>query len=263
MTPSRSRSEFIKLFRTISPEHRRLRVFENFVEMAALAIRKLTVSLAEGDAMERRYMEIVKQHEPDDIRKMPELLALVQLGITEDDQDFLGVIACDLELLNEKAGQIFTPWHISSLMATMVEASAMVAEKGFITLSEPTCGAGGMVLAAAKVMRDQGIDPAQHLFVDAADIQHMAFNMAYLQLSLSDIPAVVRRGNTIAMQFTENALTPAFFPFYAANKAGFDKWRAECIAPRQEPAPATKALPAPVAKPRKPKGAQKQMTLFC
>ncbi len=263
---SQRRRDFIKLFQTLSPQHRRLRVFEDFCEMAALAIRKLTVSLAEGEIIEQRYMDIVKRHEADDIRRMPELLAILHMALADGGEDFLGVTAGELELLNAKGGQFFTPWSISEMMARMTFAGEAMAEnikaRGFITLCEPACGAGGMVLAFAKVMREEGFDPHQQLFVDAIDIQHMSFNMAYLQLAITGIPAIVRRGDSLAQSFGEHALTPAFFAFYNTNGEGFDSWHHDQPKYPQEPArPPAPVIPAPV--PRKPgKTTQEQMTLF-
>lgn len=51
-------------------------------------------------------------------------------------------------------GAFYTPWSLSSLIATMVTP-----REGDIT-TEPTCGSGGMVIAAAQAMRDRGRDPA-------------------------------------------------------------------------------------------------------
>ena len=55
---------------------------------------------------------------------------------------------------------------------------------------EPASGAGGMALAAAKVIREAGIDVGQQLFVEAWDIAYNAFNMTYLQLAIAGIPGM-------------------------------------------------------------------------
>jgi type I restriction-modification system DNA methylase subunit len=232
VTPSVARRDFIKLFNTTAQHKGRHTVFEDFLDLATLAIRKTTVLPAEGGAIEQSYMDVVRRHEPETIRRMPELLAFVHFGLAEGDADFLGDIACELELLNSGAGQIFTPWNISEMMARMVIGDAaaigkLIAERGFFSLYEPAAGAGCMVLAAAKVMRGEGIDPGQHLYVVANDISTMCFKMCYLQLAIAGIPALVRRGDTLADEYTDRALTPAFFPFYASNTSAFDRWRHE------------------------------------
>ena len=44
-------------------------------------------------------------------------------------------------------------------------AGPLIRDQGFITLNEPTAGAGAMILAAADVLERQGFDPAFHMIV--------------------------------------------------------------------------------------------------
>jgi methylase of polypeptide subunit release factors len=70
-------------------------------------------------------------------------------------------------------------------------------EEGRISLAEPCCGSGAMVLGFAKAMIDAGLNYCTQLAVTAADIDLKCVYMAYLQLSLYGIPAVVIHGNTL------------------------------------------------------------------
>jgi type I restriction-modification system DNA methylase subunit len=124
------------------------------------------------------------------------------------------------------------------------DASEFIADKGFITLSEPACGAGGMVLAAADVLAAQGHDVGQVLFVDATDISNTAFQMAYIQISLRGIAAEIHRGNTLSLEMFEHARTPAFFPFYAAHHEKFREWQEAATLPIMT-AQAARPLPTP------------------
>lgn len=252
---SSARRDFVKLFHEIARHRHRRDVFQDFIELAALALRKTTVRPDEGEIIEARYMSVVKRNEPDDVRKMPQLLAHLMLGLKDGGEDFLGSVAGELEILNVRAGQFFTPWNLSEAMARMVlqGVRSMIGERGFVTLCEPACGAGGMVLAAAKVIREEGFDPGVHLFVEATDIDMMAFNMAYLQLTVCGIPARVRRGDSLSNRMEETALTPAFFPFYAVNSVAFDKWRSEAVVEPPEPEPAIALPPPAAAKPARAK----------
>lgn len=248
MSPAEHRKAFIKAFNAIAQHHRRLRVFEDFLELAALAIRKTTLRGEAADKIEAQYMELVGRHEKDDIRKMPELLAIMASALSEPGHDFLGDIAGELELLHKGGGQFFTPWHLSSMMARITLSSAdgverLIGEKGFATLCEPACGAGGMILAFAEVFAECGGVAGTQLFVDATDISRMAFNMTYLQLSLSGIPALVRHGDSLAQQHFDQAFTPPFFPFYAANREAFIAWRHEAPAAAVQDVAATTKPP--------------------
>jgi hypothetical protein len=82
-------------------------------------------------------------------------------------------------------------------------------DKPFITLMEPACGAGGMVLAFVKVMLSHGHNPAERLWIRAQDIDRTAALMCYLQMSLWHVPGVVIVGNTIACEAREVFYTPA------------------------------------------------------
>ena len=83
--------------------------------------------------------------------------------------------------------------------------------KPFITLCEPACGAGGMVLAFVNEMLKKGIDPSQRLCVQCIDIDRVAAFMCYLQLGLWHIPAEIVVGNTLTMEYREIYYTPAYY----------------------------------------------------
>ena len=94
----------------------------------------------------------------------------------------------------------------------------IIAEQGFVTVLEPACGAGGMIIAAADVIERKGFDIARQLYVDGTDLSPMCFKMSYLQASLRGIPATIRRGNSLSLEMFDQAVTPAFFGFYATHK---------------------------------------------
>ncbi|VEB92810.1 Uncharacterised protein [Citrobacter koseri] len=91
-----------------------------------------------------------------------------------------------LELGDKYRGQFFTPWDVGIMMARMQLGNVAdnFADKPFITLAEPACGAGCMVLAFATVLRDAGYSPHRYLWVSATDIDPLAAGMAYIQLTL-------------------------------------------------------------------------------
>src|SRR3546814_10079354 len=67
------------------------------------------------------------------------------------------------------------------------------AQNNFIEFNEPTCGAGGMIIAAAEAIRTLGFDPARHMRVTAQDIDIACVQMTYLNCSFYDIPATIIR----------------------------------------------------------------------
>ncbi|EKO3939161.1 hypothetical protein F7U67_001683 [Vibrio metschnikovii] len=85
--------------------------------------------------------------------------------------------------------------------------------KANVTSSEcyGCCGAGGMVIALAQTMYEQGFNPQKQLWASCIDIDPVAAMMAYVQLSLLHIPAEVVIGNSLSMKFTRVMRTPAHY----------------------------------------------------
>lgn len=84
-------------------------------------------------------------------------------------------------------------------------------EKPFITLREPACGAGCMVLAFADVLREAGYAPHRYLWVSATDIDPLVVGMAYIQLSLCDVAGEVVIGNSLNDERRRVLLTPGHY----------------------------------------------------
>ena len=76
-------------------------------------------------------------------------------------------------------------------------------------LGQPAVGAGGMVLAFARVMMEEGHAPHRWLLVQCIDADRMVALMCYIQLSLWHIPAEIVVGDTLSMKACEVFHTPA------------------------------------------------------
>ena len=121
-------------------------------------------------------------------------------ALEEEMTDVLGEVYMAADLGSKSTGQFFTPFHLSELCAkmTLPHWEKEYSEHGTISLNEPSCGGGGMIIAAAKVMRDAGINPQRALNVVAQDLDWKGVYMTYLQLSLLGIRAKVVQGDTLA-----------------------------------------------------------------
>jgi hypothetical protein len=210
-THSAKADEFLKLFAGIAREKHRYDVFRDFVTCAAISMHNVAhKGTARAEVLEAEYMAVVGKYRKEDVSSFSELLAKL-IGLYDDrPRDILGQLFMSLDLGSDHTGQFFTPPEISELMAKVIYGDELrTMDKPFITLCEPACGAGGMVLAFVKVMMDAGVDPNQRLWVQAQDIDRLAALMCYLQLSLWHIPAVVIVGNTLAFESREVFITPA------------------------------------------------------
>lgn len=204
--------EFDREVDRLAYRHERWRVFGDFCESAALSIAQ---AATRTDERERRYLEIVKRYDAEELQSLCRMLALVVAGLYDESGacDFLGVAFQRLDLASHWHGQFFTPMELSRMIAMMTLdpefVKAQIAEKGFLLAQEPACGSGGMVLALADAMRASGFNPQCQLRVDAIDIAPVCAHMAYVQLSLAGIPARVFRGNTLSLEMGECWVTPA------------------------------------------------------
>jgi len=204
---------FIAIFNEIAGYRHRYEVFRDFVVMGAICLHNALPSMKNA-MLEAEYLEIIARYDAAAQQAFPKLLAELVRLLDDEPRDILGQLYMQLELGNERTGQFFTPPEISELMARMSFGDAITAKVGtgteeFVTLCEPACGAGGMVLAFVKVMIEAELNPARAMWVQCQDIDRVAALMCYLQLSLWNIPGVVIVGNTLAMEAREVFYTPA------------------------------------------------------
>jgi len=98
------------------------------------------------------------------------------------------------------------------LMVGLTMDSATIAEiierEGWVTVQEPAIGGGAMVIRMVARVREAGFDPAKHLHVVGVDVDWTVLRMAYVQLALLGVPAVLYVGNTLTMEMREDWYTP-------------------------------------------------------
>jgi len=177
--------------------------------MSAIALHN---AVCMSEVLEKEYLEIVARYKKEEVNSFCELLANFIELIEVEPADVLGRLYMELELGNLNNGQFFTPHEISLLMAKLTYGDMLEKmDKPFITLSEPACGAGGMVLAFVNEMLKKGLNPAEKVCCQCIDIDRLAGLMCYLQLSLWHIPAEVVIGNTLTLEVREVYYTPAYY----------------------------------------------------
>lgn len=205
--------ELVKLLQKCGYRHHLYQVFADFVEVSAITLSS-RFDWAAAQTREQRYLQITARYTPDEQKLFPQMFGEFVLAFDHQPGDVLGTTFGELELGNSAAGQFFTPYHLCRLMASITVGSgdgmkAIIAHRGFVTASEPACGAGAMVVALCEAMSEAGINYQQQLHVSATDVDSRAAHMAYLQCSLMQVPAVVIIGNTLSGEVRERWYTPA------------------------------------------------------
>lgn len=210
--------EFIKALCATDHSEAPYRSFEMFCEMAYCALAKPLSPPDRAEALEAQYMRVVGHLKPGRADTFAEMLALATCDLQETGDDFLGTIMMDdaVRAHNRDAGQFFTPMHVLRLMAalTIGDLKQQLEEKPFITVCEPTSGAGGMLLAFAQEARKQGVDLPTQLWFDATDISSLCFHLTFIQMALAGLAGVARQDDTLCpRENPETALTPVSWRF--------------------------------------------------
>ena len=94
------------------------------------------------------------------------LNAFTIIALSKNPHDFLGEIYQELELNNKHNGEFFTPTHISELMARIAlgDFSKTIEDKGYISIDEPACGSGVMLIEAHNVIKESGHNPQKTIW---------------------------------------------------------------------------------------------------
>lgn len=185
-------------------------VFGDFCAMAAAAIRNRVDSHGFQER-EDDYERMKARYTDEQMTRFAEVLALVTLELEENPRDVLGEIYMQLEISSREQGQFFTPYSVCQLMAGMQfgDAADRLQATPFLTLYEPACGAGAMVIAATQSLKAQGVNYQQQLHVTADDLSLTAVHMSYVQFSLLGIPALVNHRNSLTLEHFDTWATPA------------------------------------------------------
>lgn len=169
-------------------------IFEDWVEMLALSISN-SIDIMNYREREERYMSIAKKYDKKHLDTMCEMNGLLIEAFEQGMDDVLGYVYMHLEISSSRLGQFFTPYHICQLMARMnkLEPDA----DGILRINEPSCGAGGNIIAFAEWLGMNGMNYQEVLRVVCQDLDYKAVYMCYVQMSFLGIPAKVVQGNTL------------------------------------------------------------------
>lgn len=142
--------EFIKAYDAICYRHDRLKVFSDFVKMCAISIYN---TFAKNQTMEQEYLRTIKSYSKEEQNLFPKMFGELIMMYEECKEitDILGPIYMNTKSKDKHLGQVFTPSHVSDMMAEMTieDKNAFkkeIEENGFVAMTDPTCGAGRYVI---------------------------------------------------------------------------------------------------------------------
>jgi hypothetical protein len=248
----------------------------DFFELSAIAIRNAVDYSPIRQEYEERYLQTAKKYTKEQLLCISQALGVLITEISNavDGKggfyDWAGEIYMDSETYNKNVGQFFTPYHISQVMAKVAldatDIKRRIAEDAdtVITINEPTCGAGGLIVAAIETLHRMGVNYAWNTFVDCTDIDPRCVQMTYLTLSLLGVPAVVRLGDSLMMEYRETWFTPAYifaFPHFNKRLSRGSYPRSPTV-PKVEDKPIIAPPPQKVVEPKADKTGQYVINFF-
>lgn len=205
-------SEINKLIDKLTYKQNRWSVLSDLFEMSAIAVSN-KFDFSRFDEREKRYFEIVTRYDKEELNIMCDAFAkiynLLSGMIDYGFDDYLGKLYMSSGTSSDKSGQFFTPYNISRLCSQLSVNINELKSDEILTMNEPTCGSGGMVLALVENLHNNGFNYSRNLFVECGDIDSRCVNMAYLQLALCGVPAVVYHRNALTMETWGVWHTPA------------------------------------------------------
>ena len=200
--------KFIKALEKLSYRYSTWKVWTDFIELTAISIsnaRELRNDIRL--ARENQYQNLFDMYTTEEQALFIDMFAcLMESYMGNPAQDFLGSLYMGLDFGNGWKGQFFTPWHVAEMMARLNisdDTGSELAEKGYVSVCDPTCGSGVMLLAFANAFKTvTGKDFTDKVLFVGQDLDPVVAKMCYIQLSLIGAAGYVKIGNALTDPIT-------------------------------------------------------------
>lgn len=193
-------------------------------ECGAITISNM-VDLIAKEEREKRYLQVIKKYQKEEQTLIAEIFSMIFAllsSVVYDNGRFydnLGELFMRCNQGSSSAGQYFTPFQVSAMMARMIigdEILEKAQNDGILTLNDSCCGGGGMMMAALDVLKNKyHINYTRNCFILCSDIDLRCVHMTYLQLALAGVPAIVKHQNSLTGETWSVWKTPAFIIQYS------------------------------------------------
>lgn len=186
--------DFLAPLARVSARHGARETFASFCQLAACA-------LAAG-TREEEYLAAARRFDRAELDAFAQALALL-VGAMEISpfEDLLGPAYMDSlgRQGQQWRGEFHTPAPVCRLMARLLvgDCSGLPAT-GPVTVCEPACGSGAMILALVEACPPE---LRRRLRVTAIDISRTACDMCFINTTLWGVPCRVHHGNALSLEF--------------------------------------------------------------
>lgn len=122
-------------------------------------------------------------------------MAQLMLAMQETGEEYLGDLYMEYASSQFK-GQFFTPWNICKMMSQLTRQERELPKDRTITVNDPACGAGAMLLAFGK---DLSFEENGRVLFIAQDIDLHCCQMTALNLMFYNYNGVIIQGDTLSL----------------------------------------------------------------
>lgn len=193
------RKEFIKIFHGLCGRHSAYAVWNDFIVLAARSLVLL------GNGSHDQMFTTCCKFGDAELDCVCKLIELMGTALEENPaQDFLGSVQSELALLNKSTNQFYTPFSVAQMMSDMLLQSLdqEIQQNGWISVLDPACGAGSLLIAFADFCRRQGINYQDTVLFVAQDVDFIAAMSCLIQLNLIGCAGYVALGNSLSNPVT-------------------------------------------------------------
>lgn len=199
-------NEIVKDIEKISGKHVSFEIFSDWVTLNAIGIQNGCIVKHDDIWQERenKLNNIKKKYTEKELKIIFGMYFKLLNAFGNEINDYLGEIFMRLSNSpdKKKMGQCFTPFSISLLNAK-IAFSHLKKEEKIYKLYDPTCGAGGMIIASVKALSDKGINYKNHVKAIGQDLNLLCAYMTYVQLSLLNVDAIIMQCDTLEYTLEE------------------------------------------------------------
>ena len=152
------------------------------------------------------YLEIVNRYRNDKPREEREIdyfckaFALLQIEMQKTNEDVLGELYMQWNMNNKYRGQFFTPKHVASMMANMLNPKGRVLD--------PCCGSGVLLVEAIKTMDYETVEKS---LLCGQDIDLSCVKMCALNLMFFNVNGYVIWGDSLLLECRKVYMTSRSF----------------------------------------------------
>lgn len=191
--------QMIKMFDSMAGKRSVYTIFNDWIKMLALSISCVVDPVTKKDRSEQ-YGAIASGYDAAELTKLAEISAYLVEALEACPSDILGYVYMHLEQGSKNLGQFFTPYHLCVLMAELAY-NKIEKQDGRYTINEPSCGAGGNIIAILQCLKEHGINYQRECDIVCQDLDYRCVYMCYVQLSFLGAKALVVQGDTLQEPF--------------------------------------------------------------